>query len=87
MKMRNARVIAVVLAVIAVLAFQFGRGIFLNAGMRAASAANAERVRAMVEKNPELRADLDRALADGVLTNDEAKDIAGKANQPYNPDD
>jgi uncharacterized membrane protein len=85
--MRNARIIAVVVAIIAVLAFQFGRGILLNAGMRAASAANAERVRAMVEKSPQLRADLDRAMADGVLTNDEAIDIAGKAGQAYNSDD
>jgi uncharacterized membrane protein len=85
--MRNARIIAVVVAVIAVLAFQFGRGILFNAGMRAANAANAERVRAMVEKSPQLRADFDRAMADGVLTNDEAKDIAGKAGQAYNPDD
>jgi hypothetical protein len=45
------------------------------------SATLMERTKKAVEKNPQLQADWDKAMEDGVLTFPEAKDILEKAGE------
>jgi hypothetical protein len=51
------------------------------------SASLFERTKAAVEKNPQLRPAWDKAMQDGVLTWDEAKDILEKAGEKPGPDE
>jgi hypothetical protein len=46
-----------------------------------------KRTKAAVEKNPELRPAWDKAVQDGVLTWDEAKDILERAGEKVGPDE
>ena len=51
-----------------------------------ASPALMERTRKAVEKHPELNPDYDKAMEDGVLSYDEAKEILEKAGETVGPD-
>jgi hypothetical protein len=54
--------------------------------LRAASAAAVERTKRAVDRNPQLKADWDKAMEDGVLTSDEAKAILEKAGEKLEQD-
>ena len=51
-----------------------------------ASAATFERTKAVVEKHPELKADWEEAMRDGVLTDAEANAILKKAGEKVEPE-
>jgi hypothetical protein len=55
--------------------------------LKPVSAALFERTKAVVEKNPHLKPDWDRAMEDGVLTWREARDILEKAGQKIDPEE
>ena len=46
-----------------------------------------ERTKALVDKNPRLKADWDKAMEDGVLTWSEANSILEKAGEKADPED
>jgi hypothetical protein len=52
-----------------------------------ASAALIERTKQAVEKHPELKPDYDKAMEDGVLGRDKAKEILEKAGEKVGPDE
>jgi hypothetical protein len=54
---------------------------------KVASAALIERTKKAVEKHPELKPDYDKAMEDGVLSTDEAKEILQKAGETVRPDE
>ena len=54
---------------------------------RKASPALIERTKKAVEKHPELKPDYDKAMEDGVLSYDEAKEILEKAGETVGPDE
>jgi hypothetical protein len=54
--------------------------------LRAVRAALLERTRQVVEKNPHLRPDWDKAMEDGVLTWSEANAILQKAGEKAEPE-
>jgi hypothetical protein len=64
-----------------------GWPIYKNLTLRKASAALAERTRKALEKHPELKPDYDKAMEDGVLSYDEAKEILEKAGEKVGPDE
>jgi hypothetical protein len=53
---------------------------------RKASPALIERTIKAVKKHPELNPDYDKAMEDGVLSYDEAKEILEKAGETVGPD-
>ena len=55
--------------------------------LKQASPALIERTRQAVEKHPELKPDIDKAMEDGVLSYDEAKEILEKAGETVGPDE
>jgi hypothetical protein len=54
---------------------------------RRASTALIERTKKAVEKHPELKADYDKSMQEGVLTYDKAKEILEKAGETVGPDE
>ena len=52
-----------------------------------ASPALYERTKSLVEKNPRLKPAWDKALEDGVLTRDEAKEIIEQAGETVRPEE
>jgi len=79
---QHVKHVGVFLGVVAVTAFVFGRAIYKNLSLGAASAESHERARAAVEKTPALKPDWDKALEDDMLTQVEADDILRKAGPP-----
>ena len=55
--------------------------------LRKASPALIERTRMAVEKHPELKPDYDKAMEDGVLSYDKAREILEKAGETVRPDE
>jgi hypothetical protein len=55
--------------------------------VRKASPALIERTRQAVEKHPELKPEYDKALADGDLSYDKARELLEKAGEPAGPDE
>jgi hypothetical protein len=55
--------------------------------VKKASAALIERTRRAVEKHPELKPDYDKAMEDGVLSYDEAKELLEKTGETVGPDE
>ena len=51
------------------------------------SASTFERTKALVEKNPQLKPEWDKAMEDGVLTWPEAKDILEKGGEKAGPEE
>lgn len=81
---QHVKHVGVFLGVAAITAFVFGRAIYKNLSLAAATAVSHERARAAVEKSPALQAEWTKALDDNVLTQIEADDILRKAGQPPN---
>lgn len=54
--------------------------------LKRADAALVERTKGLVDKNPQLKADWDKAMEDEVLSWDEAKGIVEKAGGKLEPD-
>ena len=55
--------------------------------LKEASRALIERTTKAVEKHPELKPDYDKAMEDGILSYDEAKEILEKAGETVRPDE
>jgi hypothetical protein len=55
--------------------------------LKEASRALIERTTKAVEKHPELKPDYDKAMEDGVLSRDEAKEILEKAGETVGPEE
>ena len=55
--------------------------------LKKASPALIERTKKAVEKHPELKPDYDKAMEDGVLSYDEAKEILEKTGETVGPDE
>ena len=64
-----------------------GWPVYKKLTLRKASAALIERTKKAVEKHPELHPDYDKAMEDGVLSYDEAKEILEKAGETVGPDE
>jgi hypothetical protein len=63
-----------------------GWPLFKKLTLKKASPALIERTTKAVEKHPELNTDYDKAMEDGVLSYDEAKEILEKAGETVGPD-
>ena len=64
-----------------------GWPLFKKLTLKKASPALIERTKKAVEKHPDLKPDYDRAMEDGVLSHEEAKDILEKAGESVGPDE
>lgn len=82
---RRIMVVGAVLALLAITVFAtwpMWKWLYI----KRASAALHERTKALVEKNPQLKPDWDKAMEDGVLTWAEAKDIVEKGGEKVEPE-
>ncbi|HMF12648.1 MAG TPA: hypothetical protein VKE94_10095 [Gemmataceae bacterium] len=86
MKRKTLMVSGTVLMFVALLPF-LARPIYKSLILKKASPALIERTTKAVEKHPELKPDYDRAMEDGVLSYDEAKEILEKAGETVGPDE
>jgi hypothetical protein len=75
------------LALLAMVAFILAWPMYKKHTLRAARASLVERTKRVVEKNPYLQPDWDKAMADGVLTWSEANAILQKAGEKAEPED
>jgi hypothetical protein len=75
-----------VLMFLALLPF-LARPIYKSLLLKKASPALIERTTKAVEQHPELKPDYDKAMEDGVLSYDEAKEILQKAGETVGPDE
>jgi hypothetical protein len=64
-----------------------GWPVYKKLAVRQASPALIERTRTAVEKHPELKPDYDKAMEDGVLSYDKAREILEKAGETVRPDE
>jgi hypothetical protein len=79
-------VVGAILALVAMACFVVAVPIYRKYSFKAASATLRERTRRVVEQNPQLRADWDRAMQDGALSWSEANAILEKAGQKADPE-
>ena len=86
MNRRKFLIIGTVLTFLALLAF-VGWPVYKKLTLKKASPALIERTKKAVEKHPELKPDYDKAMEDGVLSYDEAKEILEKAGETVGPDE
>jgi hypothetical protein len=86
MRRRTFLIIGTVLTLLALLPF-VGWPLYKKLTVRKASPALIERTRQAMEKHPELKADYDRAMEDGVLSHDEAKELLEKTGETVGPDE
>jgi hypothetical protein len=86
MKRRTLLVVGTVLVFLALLPF-LGWPLYKKYTIRRASPALIERATKAVENHPELKPDYDKAMEDGVLSRDEAKEILEKAGETVGPDE
>jgi hypothetical protein len=84
---RRTKQVGVVLGLVAVLCFVVGWPLYLWLRVKPVSAALFERTKALVERNPQLRPEWDRAMQDGVLTWREAKSIIERAGEKVDPEE
>jgi hypothetical protein len=83
---RRTKQVGVVLGLVAVVCFVVGWPVYLwLRDNRRVSPELFERTRALVERNPQLRPEWDKAMEDGVLTWREAKSIIERAGQKVDP--
>jgi hypothetical protein len=75
-----------ILALLAIAFFIVAGPLYKKYHVRAARAALVERTKRIVEKNPQLQPDWDKAMEDGVLTWDEANAILQKAGEKAEPE-
>ena len=85
MKYKHTKLVAGVLVVTAVIALAVWR---VNHRLSAKPVSDSlfQKTKALVEKNPRLQPDWDRAMEDGVLTWTEAKGIIDKAGEKVDPE-
>jgi hypothetical protein len=76
-----------VLTLVALVAFLGGPPLYKKFILKKAGPALIEKTRKAVEKHPELKPDYDKAMEDGVLSYDEAKEILEKAGETVGPDE
>ena len=76
---------AVALCLVAILSFM-AFPLWKRLSVKQANAALEARVRALVEKHPELKPAWNIAMEDGVLTRDEAREIVEGAGEKLDPD-
>jgi hypothetical protein len=74
------------LAVLAMVCFILAWPLYKKRTFQAARASLIERTRLVVEKNPHLQPDWDKAMKDGVLTWSEANAILQKAGEKPEPE-
>jgi len=79
--------VSTTLALAAMGIFMIAQVFYKKQNLQAASARLQERARVAVEKNPQLKADWDKAQEDGVLTYPEAKAILEKAGEKVEPEE
>lgn len=83
---RRTKTIWVILALLAMGVFIASWPLYKKFTIKQASAGLVERTRSAVDKNPNLRADWDQAMADGTLTWEEAKAILEKIGEKVDPE-
>jgi hypothetical protein len=83
---RNLLIFGTVLTFLALIPF-VGWPLYKKLTLKKASSALIERTTRAVEKHPELKPDYDKAMEDGVLTYEEAKEILEKAGEKVGPDE
>lgn len=81
----RAKTILVVLALVAIVSFS-AWPIYKKLWFRQASAALQARTKAAVDKNPQLKADWDKAMEDDALSVPEANAILEKAGEKPDPE-
>ena len=86
MKRRTLLILGTVLTLLALLPF-LGWPLYKKLTIQKASPALIERTSKAVERHPELKPDYDKAMEDGVLSRDEAKEILEKAGETVRPDE
>jgi len=86
MKRRTLLIVGTVITFVALLPF-LGWPLYKRLTFRKASPALIERTTKAVERHPELKPDYDKAMEDGVLSQDEAKEILEKAGETVGPDE
>jgi hypothetical protein len=86
MSRRTLLIVGTVLTFLALLPF-LARPLYKTLTLKKASPALIERTSKAVERHPELKPDLDKAMEDGVLSHDEAKEILEKAGETVGPDE
>ena len=86
MSRRTFLIFGVVLMLLALLPF-LGWPLYKKLTLKKASPALIERTRKAVENHPELKPDYDKAMEDGVLSYDEAKEILEKTGETVGPDE
>jgi hypothetical protein len=79
-------VIGAILTLVAMACFVVAIPIYRKYSIKPASASLRERTKKVVEENPQLQADWDRAMQDGVLTWPEANSILEKVGQKADPE-
>ena len=87
MSRRTLLIFGTVLTFLALLAFLGGPPLYKKLTLKKASPALIERTKKAVEKHPELKPDYDKAMEDGVLSYEEAKEILEKAGETVGPDE
>jgi hypothetical protein len=85
MRRRTFLTVGTVLTLLAMLPI-VGWPLYRTLTLKKASPALIERTTRAVEKHPELKPDYDRAMEDGFLSYDEAKEILEKAGEAVGPD-
>jgi hypothetical protein len=84
---RRMKQIWATLALLAIAIFILALPIYKKLSLKPASASLMERTKKLVEKNPQLKPDWDKAMEDGVLTWPEANAILEKAGEKAEPED
>ena len=83
---RRTMVIGAILALVAMVCFIVAVPIYRKYSIKPASATLRERTKKVVEENPQLKPDWDKAMEDGVLTWPEANSILEKVGQKAEPE-
>jgi len=86
MSRRTLLIVGTALTFLALLPF-VGWPLYKKLTLKKASPALIERTGKALEKHPELKPDYDKAMEDGVLSYDEAKEILEKAGETVRPDE
>jgi hypothetical protein len=82
---RRTKIVAACLCLLAVVVLA-AWPIWLALKPKPVSAALFERTKAAVQRNPQLRPEWDKAMEDGVLTWQEAKEILERAGEKVEPE-
>ena len=83
---RRTMVIGAILTLVAMAIFIVAIPIYRKYSIKPASATLQEKTKKVVEENPQLKPDWDKAMEDGVLTWPEANSILEKVGQKAEPE-